>query len=87
MRWKAYDIFKDKFGNNAWNEYIHRVNKYNYKLGISKYSHHTDDINLYTRANFQYLQCLDLINPKYVKQFKERNNKYNILDTKTMEKL
>lgn len=85
--WKAYDIFKDKFGNNAWNEYIRRINKYNYKLGISKYSHHTDDINLYTRANFQYLQCLDLINPKYVKQFKERNNKYNILDTKNYGKI
>lgn len=78
--WKSYGIFKKEFGNKAWDEYLSRVNKYGYKIGISKYSHHINNINLYTRMNFQYIQCLDLINSKYVKQFKDRDNKYNILN-------
>jgi len=78
--WKAFGIFQKEFGNKAWDEYLLRVNKYGYKIGISKYSHHINDLNLYTRMNFQYVQCLDLINPKYVKQFKDGDNKYNILD-------
>ena len=78
--WKAFGIFQKEFGNKAWVEYLLRVDKYGYKIGISKYSHHINDLNLYTRLNFQYVQCLDLINPKYVKQFKDRDNKYNILD-------
>lgn len=87
--WKAYGIFKDEFGDNAWDEYIKRINKYNYKIGISKYSHHMDDINLYTRMNFQYLQCLDLSNPKYIQQFKDRDNnkKYKILDENNWGKI
>jgi len=85
--WKAYGVFKNKFGKKAWNEYLNRVNKYGYKIGISKYSHHVNDLNLYTRMNFQYIQCLDLINPKYVKQFKERDNKFNILDTNNWGKM
>lgn len=78
--WKGYSIFKNAFGNTAWNEYLERVNKYGYKLGISKFSHHSDDLNLYSRLNFQYLQCLDLLNSKYVEQFKEHSIKYDILD-------
>ncbi len=85
--WKAYSIFKDKFQDKAWEEYINRINKYGYKLGISKYSHHIDDINLFTRTNFQYLQCLDLINPKYVQSFKNKDCKYNILDSNNYGKI
>lgn len=87
--WKAYGIFKDKFGKEAWNEYLNRVNKYGYKIGISKYSHHINDLNLYSRMNFQYLQCLDLLNPKYIQQFKDRNKeiKYNILDDNNRGKM
>jgi hypothetical protein len=68
--WKGFSIFKDAFGNEAWNEYINRINKYQYKIGISKYNHHTDDLNFYSRLNFQYIQCLDLYNPKYIEHFK-----------------
>lgn len=85
--WKAYGIFKNKFGDNAWTEYLTKIKKYGYKLGISKYSHHTDNINLYARTNFQYLQCLDLINLKYIQQFKNKDSKYNILDEKNQGKI
>ena len=78
--WKAFNIFKNKFGDKAWLEYLSRVNKYGYKLGISKYSHHIDDIDIYRRLNFQYLQCLDLYNPKYIKHFKDKQQRYDILD-------
>jgi hypothetical protein len=77
--WKGYSIFKNVFGDESWNEYLKRVEKYEYKIGISKYSHHTDELNFYSRMNFQYLQCLDLVNPKYIQQFKEKSQ-YNILD-------
>jgi len=85
--WKAYGIFFNEFGVKAWDEYLSKVNKYGYKIGISKYSHHINDLNLYTRMNFQYVQCLDLINPKYIKQFKDRDNKYNILDKNNWGKM
>lgn len=85
--WKGYGIFKENFGNNAWNEYIDRVNKYGFKLGISKYSHHTKDLNLRAKMNFQYLQCLDLQNPKYLKHYKSKDDKYNILDDNNWGKI
>ncbi|MEM5599186.1 hypothetical protein AAHB53_27950 [Niallia circulans] len=68
-----------EFGNEGWKEYIKRVNKYGYKIGISKYSHHLDEINLYSKLNFQYLQCLELWNPKYIEQYKN-HDKYDILN-------
>ena len=63
---KGHKIFKEKYGNNAWAEYMNTVRKYEFKLGISKYSHHVKHLNKYTRMNFQYLQCLDLWNQKYI---------------------
>lgn len=79
--WKAYSIFKNKYGNYGWDEYIKSLYKYNYKLGISKYSHHKKDLNLKARLNFQYIQCLDLWNKKYIDWFTKRPlEKYDILD-------
>jgi len=81
---KGYKIFKKQYGNNGWNEYLKAVNKYHYKLGISKYSHHLKNLNLKTRMNFQYLQCLDLWNPKYIEWYKNRDKDkpyYDILDS------
>ena len=63
---KGHKIFKEKYGENAWTEYMNTVRKYEFKLGISKYSHHVKHLNKYTRMNFQYLQCLDLWNQKYI---------------------
>lgn len=78
---KGHKIFKEKYGNNAWVEYINTLRKYNFKLGISKYSHHIKNLNKYTRMNFQYLQCLDLWNPKYIDYYENQNvGDYNILD-------
>jgi hypothetical protein len=85
--WKGYGIFKDAFGNEGWKEYINRVKQYDYKVGISKYNHHVDEINVYSRLNFQYLQCLDLMNPKYLEQFKSESIKYDILDENNWGKI
>lgn len=79
---KWHKLFKTEYGDNAWEEYIKTVKKYDFKLGISKYSHHVKNLNKYTRMNFQYLQCLDLWNPKYIDYFENRKNgDYNILDS------
>lgn len=85
--WKGYSIFKKEFGNEGWDKYLEKINKYNYQIGISKYSHHTDEINIYARLNFQYLQCLDLMNPKYLEQFKEKTIKYDVLDENSHGKI
>jgi hypothetical protein len=71
---KGHGIFKTKYGNEAWNEYLKAIKKYNFKLGISKYSHHIKDFNLKTRMNFQYLQCLDLWNDKYIAHFNDKKH-------------
>ena len=63
---KAHKLFKQKYGAEAWNEYIKTFKKYDYKIGISKYSHHVKDLNLKARMNFQYIQTLDLWNEDYI---------------------
>ena len=79
---KGHKMFKQKYGSDAWVEYMNTINKYHYKLGISKYSHHIKNLNKYTRMNFQYLQCLDLWNPKYIDCFENKNMlDYDILDS------
>lgn len=78
---KGHKIFKEKYGCNAWIEYMNTIRKYAFKLGISKYSHHVQHLNKYTRMNFQYLQCLDLWNPKYVDYYENKKaGSYDILD-------
>jgi hypothetical protein len=78
---KGHKLFKETYGNRAWIEYQNTLRKYQYKLGISKYSHHIKSLNKYTRMNFQYLQCLDLWNSKYIEAYKNKNLRtYNILD-------
>ena len=79
---KGYKIFKEKYGDNAWVEYMNTVRKYKFKLGISKYSHHVKHLNKYTRMNFQYLQCLDLWNQKYIDAYESKSvSDYDILDS------
>lgn len=78
---KGHKLFKTEYGNDAWDEYIKTLKKYEFKLGISKYSHHIKDLTKYTRMNFQYLQCLDLWNPKYIKHHEEFDSDYDILDS------
>ncbi len=79
---KGHKIFKDKYGNNAWIEYMNTVTKYEFKLGISKYSHHIKHLNKYTRMNFQYLQCLDLWNQKYIDCYKNKEiGQYDVLNS------
>ena len=88
---KGFGLFKEKYGNNAIDEYFKVLNKYEFKFGISKYSHHTNHINIMARMNFQYLQCLDLINPKYVEHYKKlwshEDDSYDILDEKNDGKI
>lgn len=79
---KGHKIFKEKYGDNAWTEYMNTVRKYEFKLGISKYSHHVKHLNKYTRMNFQYLQCLDLWNQKYIDAYENKSvSDYDILDS------
>ena len=85
---KGHKMFKEKYGSNAWIEYMNTINKYQYKLGISKYSHHIKNLNKYTRMNFQYLQCLDLWNPKYIDCFESKSMlDYDILDSNNNGKI
>lgn len=79
---KGHKMFKEKYGNDAWTEYMSTVKKYRFKLGISKYSHHIKNLNRYTRMNFQYLQCLNLWNEKFVDCFEKKDvANYDILDS------
>lgn len=79
---KGHKIFKENYGENAWIEYMNTVRKYEFKLGISKYSHHVKHLNKYTRMNFQYLQCLDLWNHKYIDAYGNKSvGDYDILDS------
>ena len=87
---KGYKIFKKQYGSDGWNKYLKVVNKYHYKLGISKYSHHVKNLNLKSRMNFQYLQCLDLWNQKYIDWFENRDKDkpyYDILDANNEGKI
>ncbi len=78
---KGHKIFQEKYGNNAWTAYMDTLRKYEFRLGISKYSHHIKHIHKYTRMNFQYLQCLDLWNPNYIACYDKKTlDRYDILD-------
>ena len=80
---KGHKYFKKAYGAEAWHKYMEVLNKYEFKLGVSKYSHHVKNLNLKTRMNFQYLQCLDIWNPKYAAYFDSGfQGKYDILDEK-----
>lgn len=76
---KGHRLFQSHYGENAWVRYLETFNKYHFKLGISKYSHHLSRLNKMTRMNFQYLQCLDLWNQNYIDQYERRSGDYNIL--------
>jgi hypothetical protein len=79
--WKGYGIFKQKYGKLGWVEYLKQLELHDFKLGISKYSHHKKDFPLKARMNYQYLQCLDLWNQKYIDWFGQKpREKYDILD-------
>lgn len=85
---KGHKLFYEKYGANAWNVYKETLKKYDYKLGISKYSHHIKYLNPYTRMNFQYLQCLDLWNPRYIDAFENKDaQSYDILDARNDGKI
>lgn len=77
---KGHGLFLKAYGTKAWERYMETLRKYDFKLGISKYSHHVKDLNFKSRMNFQYLQCLDLWNEKYIRSFEKKDNSYDILD-------
>lgn len=85
---KGHKLFKEKYGCDAWTGYMNTMRKYEFKLGISKYSHHVKHLNKYTRMNFQYLQCLDLWNPKYIDCYENKEfGSYDVLDSKNDGKI
>lgn len=77
---KGHKLFFSACGKDAWTAYKRTFRKYQFKLGISKYSHPVSRLNKKTRMNFQYLQCLDLWNPDYIAAFENREpGTYDIL--------
>lgn len=84
---KGHSLFHKAYGERAWDCYMETLRKYEFKLGISKYSHHVKDLNFKSRMNFQYLQCLDLWNKKYIKSFQDKDKSYDILDAKNDGKI
>lgn len=78
---KGHSLFYKAYEGQAWTEYMNTFCKYKFKLGISKYSHHLKHLNKKTRMNFQYLQCLDLWNSKYIRHYEQKTfGEYDILD-------
>ncbi|MCI8485219.1 MAG: hypothetical protein HFH41_12920 [Lachnospiraceae bacterium] len=83
---KCHHLFLERYQEHAWEQYVNVLQKYRFKLGISKYSHHKKDFPLKSRMNFQYLQCLDLWNEHYRKHFRDKTP-YSILSTETEGKI
>lgn len=85
---KGHKIFKETYGNDAWDNYIKTVHKYHFTLGISKYSHHVKNLTKKIRTNFQYLQCLDLWNPNYIDYYENGEiGAYDILSQENKGKV
>lgn len=84
---KGHPLFLERYGREAWNRYRDTLKKYSFKMGISKYSHLTSRLGKMTRMNFQYLQCLNLWNPEYVRQFEQKRRDYDILSEKNEGKI
>ncbi len=85
---KGHKLFLKQYGSNAWPAYVDALHRYGFQLGISKHSHRTSRRDRYTRMNFQYLQCLDLWNPRYVKAWEDHAlDSYDILDSANDGKL
>ncbi|MBR0596956.1 RNA dependent RNA polymerase [Sinanaerobacter chloroacetimidivorans] len=69
---KGYDLFRREYGCDGWTKYLEVLDKYEIKLGISKYSKQVKDLNLKSKMNFQYLQCLNLWNPKLLECYHDK---------------
>lgn len=83
---KGHNLFLEQYGKFAWNKYLETLKKYNFKLGISKYSHQKADFSLKSRMNFQYLQCLNLWNYNYKKHLEEKTP-YDIFSPEAQGKI
>lgn len=83
---KGHRMFLEKYGSCAFEQYMAVLKKYEFKLGISKYSHHVKDFPRKSRMNFQYLQCLDLWNENYRKHFEDKSP-YEILSPENEGKI
>lgn len=88
---KGHGFYSEKFKDRpteVWNEYLKLIDEYQYTLGISKYSHHIKNMTKASRMNFQFLQVLDLWNPKYI-DYVEKNvvEEYGILDESNFGKM
>ncbi len=85
---KGHNLFFNTYGRDAWNAYIRTFHKYWFKIGISKYSHSVSRLHRKARVNFQYLQCLDLWNPRYINAYETKSLKdYNILSPENAGKI
>lgn len=58
--YKGYKYFKEKGTYEDWEEYWRRFKKYEHCLGVAKWNFTEEMEPVYTRANYQILQDLDL---------------------------
>lgn len=58
--YKGYKYFKNTGTYADWEHYIEMFHKYNHCMGIAKWNFSLDEEPVYTRANYQVLQDLDL---------------------------
>lgn len=58
--WKCSKYFKRNNDYTDWEEYLNQFKKYNHCLGVAKWNFQREQEPIYTRANYQILQDLDL---------------------------
>lgn len=58
--WKCSKYFKRNNDYTDWEEYLKQFKKYNHCLGVAKWNFQREQEPVYTRANYQILQDLDL---------------------------
>lgn len=58
--YKGYKYFNKTNSHKDWEDYWERFKKYNYCFGVAKWNFTIDEEPVYTRANYQILQDLEL---------------------------
>lgn len=58
--YKGLKYFKNKGDSRDWDDYWERFKRYDHCVGVAKWNFSVDEEPVYTRANYQILQDLDL---------------------------
>ncbi len=65
--YKGFKYFKDKNTFEDWTNYWNKFDEYNHCIGIAKWNFSLKEEPVYTRANYQILQDLELPFNKFIK--------------------